>query len=157
MDIQAQEYSVKEKDGLEFKRIKSNTVLDENEGNRNISKKFLRILRNGMIYIREFGIVLQEMKGRLLTYQISKSMNDVAEYKEIESWKCRLTDQVNFLVSDKYNYVRIMTPQKEFNFGKKEQLLSDIPQIRIRDPDFKTYKNICLYRSLKFEEFVVVG
>lgn len=53
--------------------------------------------------------------------------------------------------------MKIITPQKEFNFGKKEQLLSDNPQIRMREPNFKTYKNICLYKSLKFEEFVVVG
>jgi len=43
-------------------------------------------MKNGMVYIRDFGLILHEIKGRLLAYQITKSLNDVTEYKALESW-----------------------------------------------------------------------
>jgi hypothetical protein len=60
-------------------------------------------------------------------------------------------------VSDDHTSVQILMPQKEFNFGNKNQIYSDCPQIRVRDEKVGVYQKLCLYRSLKSEEFVVIG
>ena len=48
-------------------------------------------------------------------------------------------------------------PQKEFNLGTPQQIYSDCPQFRITQREYGTFKKLTLYRSLKSEEFIIVG
>ena len=61
------------------------------------------------------------------------------------------------MISDSHSSIKILIPQKEFNFGKQNQVYSDCPQIRVSDPGHGTFKKFTIYRSLKSEEFVIVG
>jgi len=60
-------------------------------------------------------------------------------------------------VSDSFKSVKVMVPQKEFNFGTKKQIYSDLPQIRTDRPEFGVLKKIAVFRTLKYEEFVILG
>ncbi|CAI2359116.1 unnamed protein product [Moneuplotes crassus] len=160
MHVELQDFSYKEQSSLNFKRARSQTASDLLQNTTEVKKMsrfLLKIMNNQMIYIRDFSLVVHEIQGKLFTYHLTKSEDDVSQLRAIDSWHCKLTDQVNFIIADKNTHVKIFSPQKEFNFGKETQIRSDIPQIRKKNPDSMIYKNICLYHTLKSEDFVVAG
>lgn len=64
---------------------------------------------------------------------------------------------MNLIVSDSFEKIKVLVPQKEFNFGTTDQIYSDCPQFRVASPDNSTFKKLTLYKSLKFEDFLIVG
>ena len=106
-----------------------------------------------MVYIKELSLVVHEIKGRLFAYRVNKYDLLSNNYKSVES--CGNSSAL--IVSDSHSYLKIIEPQKEFNFGENNQIYSDSPQFRFKNPDFGTYKKLTYYKSLKWEEFAIVG
>jgi len=159
VNIDLQEYSVKDKDLLSLKRQRSNTIsyLDGTKEYQRITCTQIRVMENNMIYIKDLGVVIHEMKGNIFSYSLTNNRNWAFDYKAIESWDCSYTGQSAFIVSDSFKSVKVMVPQKEFNFGTKKQIYSDLPQIRTDRPEFGVLKKIAVFRTLKYEEFVILG
>lgn len=159
MNIDYQEYSFKQKDDLGMKRQRSHTItcLDSQNEYKKLVRTQIKVLKNRMVYIKDFGLVIHEMKGKLFAYSLSSNQNFLTEYKAIEIWDWSYTNQWAFVISDSFSSVKILIPQKEFNFGTKDQIFSDYPQTRYSNPEYGTFKKIALYRTLKYEEFVVAG
>jgi hypothetical protein len=159
VNIDFQEYSFKQKDDLGIKRQRSHTItcLDSQKEYKKLVRTQIKILSNKMIYIKDFGLIIHEMKGKLFAYSLSSNQHFLTECKSIESWNWSYSNQYAFIVSDSFLSVKILIPQREFNFGTKDQIFSDYPQTRYSNSEYGTFKKIALYRTLKYEEFVVAG
>lgn len=68
-------------------------LADVNIEYRKITRSLLKTLNNGMIFIKNVGLVLHEMKGKLFAYYLSldsgvdeNKTRTLSTYKTIESW-----------------------------------------------------------------------
>lgn len=89
MKVEFQEFLYKEQSSLNFKRARSNTATEMMHNPSEVKKmarNLIKIMQNGMVYIRDFSLVLHEIQGRLLTYQVTKSASDLSELRAIETW-----------------------------------------------------------------------
>ena len=142
INIDFQEYTYKESS---LKKSQSWSNLEQSEQKelkepkfqvKHIPKNQIKVLNNGMIYIKELNLIVHEMKGRLFAYRINKHNLPTNNYKCVESWG----NTTNLIVSDSSSFIKVIEPQKEFNFGQKSQIYSDSPQFRFKNPEFGTFK-----------------
>jgi len=77
VNIDLQEYSVKDKDLLSLKRQRSNTIsyLDGTKEYQRITCTQIRVMENNMIYIKDLGVVIHEMKGNIFSYSLTNNRN----------------------------------------------------------------------------------
>jgi hypothetical protein len=68
-------------------------LTDSNIEYTRIRRSLLETLNNGMIYIKDVGLVLHEMKGKVFAYSLSlesgideNKVQPCSTYKTLESW-----------------------------------------------------------------------
>ena len=148
------------------------------EGYQLIQRNYITILKNGMIYINDLGFIckypisyilpycykpiVHEMKGVLFWYKISGDPSPNLDNNISTPYKCiewySSNNYVQFIISNNNSKsVHLFSPMKEFAFGTANQLMADTPQFRMQDPDGDRIRRLTYYRSLKSEEFLILG
>ena len=105
--------------------------------------------------IDKYQYIVHEIKGIIFVYKISANDALIRNYKCIESYISN--GCVQFIVSEEGTNVHLLSPMKEFAFGTSNQLMTDTPQFRMQDPNGEKIRRLTYYRSLKSEEFLILG